>query len=347
MDKNIDYQRSRLIDNLKGLTIFLMVYGHFIQNTLSQPNLYYSDAIFKIIYSFHMPMFALISGYLFYHSVFKKSLKALMISWIKRFLVPIVLWSAINWGLSCCIHEKIEFNLLFNTITGNYLWFLWSILAAQIIIACCVKFIPDNIRMIGMIIGFFAMYLFPNPEMNLFLYLFFVLGYCVNQHEVYKKLSNFKARFLSIPLWIILLLFYSNDSYIYTTGISIWENGKTISEHFLIDVYRYVIGLCGCLSVIILIKILTQLQKNKSRILQRFGMYSMQVYIIQSFIMKIYPLILNKINNKFVWIKSIVNYPFAIYILAFFEACICCYVCVCLAKIIERDDYISKLLFGR
>ena len=54
-------QRSLYIDNLKSVLIFLVVYGHFI--SIMQENIC-CGIIYNCIYSFHMPLFVFVSGYL-------------------------------------------------------------------------------------------------------------------------------------------------------------------------------------------------------------------------------------------------------------------------------------------
>lgn len=56
-------KRDKTIDILKGTAIILMVLGHVIQ-TIYAPDNYDENLIFKFIYSFHMPLFIFISGYL-------------------------------------------------------------------------------------------------------------------------------------------------------------------------------------------------------------------------------------------------------------------------------------------
>ena len=55
-------QSSRLlwIDNLRACLIFLVVIGHVIQ--FSHPH-YGDTLLFQYIYSFHMPLFVFISGF--------------------------------------------------------------------------------------------------------------------------------------------------------------------------------------------------------------------------------------------------------------------------------------------
>lgn len=52
-------------DRLKGLLIVLVVLGHAIQQVLGSGC--FSNHLWNIIYSFHMPTFMAVSGYLNYH----------------------------------------------------------------------------------------------------------------------------------------------------------------------------------------------------------------------------------------------------------------------------------------
>ena len=51
--------RAPFFDNLKGILIFLVVFGHFI---LPVNNTLVVSAIFEFIYLFHMPLFVFITG---------------------------------------------------------------------------------------------------------------------------------------------------------------------------------------------------------------------------------------------------------------------------------------------
>jgi len=57
MEKN----RLYYLDTMKGILIILVVLGHAIQSTIPD---YQHNFLFRLIYSFHMPLFFLISGYL-------------------------------------------------------------------------------------------------------------------------------------------------------------------------------------------------------------------------------------------------------------------------------------------
>lgn len=56
-------KRNELLDILKGFAIILVVLGHSVQYLLGNNN---ENWLFSFIYSFHMPLFMFISGYVCY-----------------------------------------------------------------------------------------------------------------------------------------------------------------------------------------------------------------------------------------------------------------------------------------
>lgn len=60
------FSKRNYIDCVRGIAVFLMVWGHTIQCGNGQAFIdeksYYSDLIFRSIYSFHMPLFAIWGG---------------------------------------------------------------------------------------------------------------------------------------------------------------------------------------------------------------------------------------------------------------------------------------------
>jgi len=57
-------ERDHYFDNVKGALIMLVVIGHFL---LPMERTRFVGSLIHIIYLFHMPMFALISGYFAKH----------------------------------------------------------------------------------------------------------------------------------------------------------------------------------------------------------------------------------------------------------------------------------------
>lgn len=67
-------EREKWVDAVKGFAIYLVILGHSIQYATSQDYNYAGNTFFQIIYSFHMPLFMMmsISICLFYEQVFYK-----------------------------------------------------------------------------------------------------------------------------------------------------------------------------------------------------------------------------------------------------------------------------------
>lgn len=96
--------RIQWIDIAKGLGIILVIIGH-----AGTPNI-----IGKYIYGFHMPLFFIISGYL-YSSIHQSgSLKELIQKRYKNYLVPYFVLGLINWIINI-VHESFS-------IQGKELW---------------------------------------------------------------------------------------------------------------------------------------------------------------------------------------------------------------------------------
>ena len=77
MSEKKDISKNYYIDIAKFITIFLMVIGHALQlfnwSEFRESCAYYDNWVYRVIYSFHMPMFMFISGYLYYISVLKST----------------------------------------------------------------------------------------------------------------------------------------------------------------------------------------------------------------------------------------------------------------------------------
>ena len=107
-----DEKTSRLYINIvKGVAIFLMLWGHCIQYCALNDFDFFENPVFKFIYSFHMPLFMLISGYLFAFSCKKRELRTLLIHRTQGMLQPIAFCTIINYLLTDVIAARQIANL--------------------------------------------------------------------------------------------------------------------------------------------------------------------------------------------------------------------------------------------
>lgn len=92
--------RELLPDAVKALAIIFVVWGHAIQYFHGVGYDYWSDPVFKFIYSFHMPIFSWVSGYLFSRSLQRYTTLNLIFRKAKTLLLPCISWAFLFGGVS-------------------------------------------------------------------------------------------------------------------------------------------------------------------------------------------------------------------------------------------------------
>lgn len=121
-------QRLIHVDRLKGFAIFLVVLGHVIQFNSSN---FTSNPLFSVIYSFHMPLFFFISGYLA-----EKTTKSVDFYSYGRFvgkkalvlLMPLFTWALVTSYLFTGDRDTSKISgILLRQITSPGLWFLHTL----------------------------------------------------------------------------------------------------------------------------------------------------------------------------------------------------------------------------
>ena len=293
--------RNYTIDAIKAFAIICVVLGHCIQYGSGEDFLtseaFYQNPVFKIIYSFHMPLFALISGYLFGFSSNKYDWKTLIRKKAQSLLIPIFVWAllptilflasslqqdASGLSIGYCIKSYLSFSLTF-------LWFLWAIFWCSIITIIVKKFFRDSIPVycLGILVSFllpdhhcfgFYYYLFP----------FFLIGYFYCTKPL-PRLDLIQKRpwlfFLFAAVYCALMLVFSTKTFIYVSGYKILF-GKSIAwEHLVFNIHRFFVGLTGSIIVITLISVLSKkisINPHLKRFITYTGQNTMGIYIIST-----------------------------------------------------------------
>ena len=118
-----DIDERGYINFLRGLAIFLMLWGHSIQFASVGQIDYFENVVFKVIYSFHMPLFMMISGYLFYYSAEKRDFLELFEYKGKSLMYSILMGSVLNLLLSQGLLRG--WHSYTGAISICEIWFLW------------------------------------------------------------------------------------------------------------------------------------------------------------------------------------------------------------------------------
>ncbi|OON97628.1 MAG: hypothetical protein ATN36_02830 [Epulopiscium sp. Nele67-Bin005] len=196
MKKNLQTEkRNYLLDNLKGLLIFLVVFGHSIE--IAKNNSVLIETIYIFIYLFHMPVFVFVSGY-FSKNVEKSRSKA-----FRSFFVPFLIFNTIWNGLSSIALGFESFSFL---TPGWALWYLMSMFLWRISLKDLIKvrFIFPLSIIVGVGAGLFSEFgVILSLSRTLVFLPFFLAGFYTTEQQLFKlKESNL---FLSICIFIFTI----------------------------------------------------------------------------------------------------------------------------------------------
>ncbi len=120
--------REKWIDETKGFAIYLVVLGHSIQYATSQHYDFNGNLVFRLIYGFHMPLFMIVSGYLFWYSLNRYDLLQGFLSKLRGIMIPCAVWGFVTWLCDILFMGNSTISLkgyLVYTFYSN--WFLWAV----------------------------------------------------------------------------------------------------------------------------------------------------------------------------------------------------------------------------
>lgn len=300
-----ELNRNNFIDYIKGILIFLMLWGHCIQFLLPSKLDFFNNIVFKFIYSFHMPLFILISGLLFGKKLYKiQNDKDKLYGYIGKKILSlskIIIMSGIIYTLIVNLIYH-QFNILFAFDSLKSFWFLWSLLCITIV--CGVAYLYTErlfLRILLLIIAIPFIWNMPNNDMNLFMYPFFIIG--VLYETYYKKIPSklFNIKYLSLILFPILLMFFEKKHYIYITGFSF--DSKNFCYSFGVGLFRFFIGLVGCIFALIIFKFIYKFKNNLVSYINdlfiKVGMNTLAIYILSVPLLSI----LLPIISRFIYLR--------------------------------------------
>lgn len=337
-------KRNLFIDFIKGISMTLVVIGHVIQ--FVNKSSFYNSKSFIFIYSFHMPFFLAISGYLFFRTLKSKDQITILKQKFKQLIIPTLIWTIL-------IKIVLDFNsnnsyIELSTILTTYLsliprfyWYLSVLFFSSILFSI---FIKNSFKWYVQIILFLMLLLIPDfSSYKYFKYLFpfFVFGYYMNNIIIRKKNMLIFIISTSTILYFYLLYNWGTEYFIYTTGMNvIKKNDYNLVLDFtqlLYVSYRYLIGFSGIISVSYLLKIIYNKFPNSliALKLESIGSKSMGIYLIHL-------LLLNLSLIKIIITDSKLNENILIILISSLLILTSYY----LTKTIEKIRFLNKYFLG-
>ncbi|MDI6619131.1 MAG: acyltransferase family protein [Clostridiales bacterium] len=277
--------RIQWADVLKGIGIIFVILGHAPK----------SGRLFTYIFSFHMPLFFFISGYLFSLSRYPKTLDFIK-SRIKSLLIPYCWFSLISiiififTSLSGPNKNSINFlsilksfilakrNFIFYNVP---LWFLPSLFAVEIVYYLLKKYIKNNFLIIILLlisgyIGVIKLHtlgtVYPLPwgvDAGMWYIFFYGIANIIREIKCKTKYLNILKPILFLSSIILTLLLYFKP-HIYR---SIFASQLVNISHIYLYIYNLQLALIGIFTYIAVSKLLV-----KSKILNYLGKHTLTFF---------------------------------------------------------------------
>lgn len=295
-----------------------------------------------LIYSFHMPLFMTISGYLFAFSSKRKDLMQTIKVKSRQLFLPLAYWTFIIVFFSLykellsgdLAHGAIYFLKYYISLLPYYLWFLWALFVISILTSLIAGKLNDKVILHILI---FILLLSLTDRFGLmyikFMYPFFLLGYFYNLHREMFKTYKKPIIYLSFIIFPVLLFFWSKQDLIYQSGMSPYR--PDVLKVAIISLYRYVIGFTGIVVIITILK--KTLYFPKVKFIIKMGTLSLGIYILQTIIFSVIDLFVPRpaVDD---YIYTFVYTPIASLIIIMIG--------MLFTSIISKIPFIGKALFG-
>ncbi|EJT6153474.1 acyltransferase family protein [Clostridium perfringens] len=282
--------RNYLIDNSKGLLIFLVVLGHSLE--FIRKDYEVARLLYVFIYEFHMPVFVFISGYL------SKNVEKGRRNAVRNFLTPFLLFNII-WNLITLVGPLFlrgEFTELpseqaFSFFTPGWaLWYIFAMFLWKILLPDLLKF--KNIFILSVIAGIFVKL---SGEFGSYMALsrtitfapFFLAGYYSSEEKLkrFRKFTRFNIlnkvpSILIIIIGVLIALIFVNYSNIadefFWADRSYSNFNIEIFTGILLYIAVYIIGFA-------FVYVFINLMPENQTFLSKIGKNTLSVYFLHTY----------------------------------------------------------------
>ena len=289
-------KRLPYVDSIKGFAIICVVLGHVANGYIGEGisnGIYYS--IYKFVYAFHMPLFFMISGFLFDRAYFtdgilkKDRVKAQLINLICLYFIYCLILGGSKILFGEFVNNQVTVkDLLFIPIRPvQQYWYLYVLVICYIIFSLPVIHRQSSavilpVTFVLCVLSHWIPLTLP-CELKRILYnmFFFYSGIALNKTDKYKIPKY--AFLMLLPLIMLLYILF-------------WNNEKELNDILLVNV------VLGFICSLFFWEMFRQYKVfGKNRFLLFIGKYSLEIYLLHTFIVTADRALFHKlnINNEF------------------------------------------------
>lgn len=326
-------ERIISLDVLKCFAIFLVCWAHSIQHLTTADCI--DNLLYRWIYSFHMPLFMMVSGFFSVKSM-GLTFSQFIEKKLKQIALPGFAWSLLFSLIGVVLgFHKIHFT--FDITRYMPFWFLWALLICNILAYAGVKF--KGGRIVTLLISQFI------PFANvIYMYPAFVLGQIVYENRKWIKNHLKQILIISVAVYLVSIIFWGADDWhlLSQTKEMIGSKGYISAGLFYVGktAYKLLVNLSGSMMFFCLFLIADSFWgRNCGKILGYIGKYTLIVYILQYYI-------LEQQMSKFVNLDNI-QLLFFNFVATPLIAVGVILVCVFVAMLVDKNRYTRLVLLGR
>ncbi|WP_445488603.1 acyltransferase family protein [Niallia sp. 03133] len=275
-------QREYYFDNAKFLLIFFVVFGHFIQSFIKESNSIY--ALYKVIYTFHMPAFILISGF-FAKGIYQQGY---IQKYAKKLILPYIIFQLIYSVFYYFLYGKSTFNV--EPLNPHWsLWFLISLFFWNMMLLLFAKIKPVFGLVIALLLGLSVGFVdWTTSYLSLtrtfvFFPLFLIGFYMKKEHFIWIRTK--KARLTAITTFIIVFIgFYHAPSINYQWLFGSKSYSSLAEDPFQAIFIRLFFYVLSCMMIYCFFACVP----NKQYFFTKLGKNTLYVYLLHGFIVRIF-----------------------------------------------------------
>ncbi|RDU38960.1 acyltransferase [Neobacillus piezotolerans] len=216
-------KRNYYFDNAKFILIFLVVFGHLLRTFIEDNEVFF--ALYKAIYTFHMPAFILISG--FFAKGFNE--KGYVAKIARKLILPYIIFQVIYSVFYYYLYQKPDLRI--DPFDPQWsLWFLVSMFFWSIMLIFFTKIRPSfaiaAAFSIGLLIGYISWvsnYL--SLSRTFVFFPLFLVGYYMKKEHFYS-LFTIRKRIIAIAVFLTVFAgfyFYPEMQYQWLLGSKPYE----------------------------------------------------------------------------------------------------------------------------
>lgn len=346
MNSVIDKKRIVYLDVLKCIAIYLVVWGHCIQ--FMSPVTYINDSMTRFLYSFHMPLFMMISGFFAWHSM-QLSFGRMVLKKVRELILPNVMWAIVISLLSLVSTFLIwdyngyaNPNLIsrFNFFFWSDLWFLKTLFICYILASTWINLRKHKI--IGLIITLLLSHAISSINLLSLMYPCFLVGMGLKYYSNY--FTHKKDVAIIIISFIVFILLYIAQTFILEYkpfSVSHLIGSGLYKMAIYTECYRIIellLGISGSFVFIFFIKLICR-YFHEIKCLSNIGRFTLGIYIWQT-------LFIQRFIGPFLHLP-IQNHYLYDFILTPVAAVIITIICALMTKLESKSRILATLFLGK